>query len=1655
MLDRSAKGPSPEKFKNLDRYKPGDRVLVNDKGKWRIAELDAEPVPRGSAQLELKIDGGQTLIVSETPKLLAFKEGIDVLDDPNGKLEIAGGLPTEDGDIEYSVIDAKGKVHRVSEKFLVAWKETLKIEQEVGKMEKQIAALSLQTQKKLREKIAEVKTKIRDVFNNLPDIGEMATQTKRDIETAIEKIAQIHKAAESHITDLRRDITEAEKDVVEVARKNDRFAHVRTVKEIEQINKEGSEATEKLNKKAKSIADRLQKQIEKEIDAQVKTKQDDENIKYQTKLDAWTNNPSPKKGDKPEPKVVSLTDSERKKIEDQAKKDFAEQITDFSKNPNPELENALNKLREEKAKDEPMTGLLDSSGKDYADIAATNKEIFYELLGNWQKTYSPIAYEAPKAKINSEGKAIFDFDNETKELEQELEALLSDTSIPKDGGAPKKEYQAVYDRIKDAQRILGIRLNSLQTLDALRATPPYAPTVTQSDLESERLAFIDKLKQDIHKFNIELQTLQIKQGAENKYEQKDRMIPVDLSSALVEKMLLVNLDKSKTAIKAMYHGDATAAFKDIIGDTMPPGINVDQLRKAGIKDWGEFKKIWDKSLAGEVAKNLETIAKQSVLRKASEALDSLSGAFKKAKANIGQVTARNSLNALLLIAPNIALHAVVGQTAGILQNAAMASAGGTASGTIKWLTANKIFGTEKRVHKTKDALGKVQTQTEVIADSLIDKMVDEFFVDTTVPATRSGSGASSGAPATSAKPTGFFGKIGNFLNISKHADKAIDKRVGAQVEKQGRFLEGIPMMSGVIAHTIREITAGEIDTGVLDSGGNKIILKGSDRLRFERAVGQLETKDGMEEQIKNLALLISQMGRKGDDYQQALKEQAGGGVTAMDKYLLAYSGKGNLKDSLAMNIGVNTLLSGIFLASGTARAAFGALLGAHSGWKMGERKYWKSEQKEAKKVLAGRMDTFFNDIKDYATLSVDKKTKFKSELIYLKKFLHGNAAQEDLTAAMFVTAEGPQVDEMLLRQIENLVYEGEKTGVLFEKEEDVTNLTKVIEAMKMYGTEAAQKEEKTGKWFKKFGYKLKYALGGAAVGAGTFLLGGMLVRPAIKWLKRSFGFGHGGAVAQHREKDGGSSVMSDEDYLKLHNGQDQLGHRLSSIDSTQNFAADHNLSVEGGEYLKHLTRDYGLSDPNSLQHILEASKVPHGKAFLTFSGNHSRVIFEEIKLHGDPGKAAQFLRDQSFGASAEAHLGKYFNKNSPRAYEDFVDKYDPNNKQMADALRHALQADDNIAFANKFHQPGFKIDAKGNVLYFGRNPDGTPILSGDGKLVVRGMTKVDIQTSIAETPNPKFDHKLGYMPPDDDSLFEHRVKLPILDKQGNYISVDHPSDGPLGDGPYFVEKSIPLGGGNETHTQKLVTGDTLVTYEPSKNVMQYVDGQTETDGGGDQLKLDGQSKILDPGGRSEKFRLGDQSEKTLESGKNLGPLTEAESVELQHFNNRYAFMINNLNNNRRGADMFGSAQKIIDQKMLEYNKAFSDYNNKILNHVPVDLDSPENREVGELVKVVDGYDPENPHWSEVIPDKDLQLLATKLDPDNKLTMVATGGELLKIWVDGQGGGAEIILGKPGSTFSMDGQSIIEQNNTGTHHLDYVEALEMVSEDNKISSAVAR
>jgi hypothetical protein len=1059
----------------------------------------------------------------------------------------------------------------------------------------------------------------------------------------------------------------------------------------------------------------LEREEREEISKALENKKEEAYKKFLADSAEWDIEKSKlkKRPDEPVESSIVLTKDEEKQVAAKSKFESIKYLVD----QNADLKFSLAKKRMEKAKTDPDKEhivKLSNGNFDYDDDKKDeiNAELFDEVLTEWEK-----AYEFKEKEYNVDAE-VFDFTSEMNKIN--AVALDCEQSIPQTNGVPDKPYQGVYKELLKNKKDFASTLAALGSVDAAKKAGLIGMSDGQEELYKAREREVEKINKIIDELTQQIEKIKIIESFGEKFEQTEKMAPIDLRSSLVERILSLNIDQAKKAMKALYRGDATEEFKKLIGDVPPANISEIELRKAGIKDWADFKELWDTKLAKEVAASMEELAKQRILQKVAEAMDSLSGVWEKIKAIKGQMTLRAGLSALLVGGSAMTARTMLGSFSEILHSAAV-MAGGAAGGAGKWLVGSKLFGKDSAWGKdSAKAIQKLQAKT---ADDLADSIVDEAFDFASLP-------------VQPPSQKGFFRKMWSF--ISKPSEQEITKS-----QHKKHMLDGMPMMSSIIAGTIREVTGGSLE---VETAEGKVTLSGANKIKFEKALGRLETQSPEEEQVKNLALVFAKMSQKGNELQAQMKNIGPGKASLGDMWLQNYSGRGSLGKSIA----INSALAGVFLASSTARAAFGAAIGAYSGYKTGERMFAKKEQQVAKEKLLEKISHFTYGVQSFETLNPSAKSAFRADLIYLKKFLHGNAAQEDLLAAVQITEAGPVVDEMLLSQIKSLIHEAEDMGALMENKEDGMKLEKVLAAMQEYQGKISEKDKKKiGERFARWLAKGVYKFGGAAVGgaatAGIYLVGGPLIGKAVGKLRSKLGLGathdlvgvESAKNASVEHVDGLESYPDNSGALEHADGlvsyPDGSGFAENIDSGVANFAAEHHLSEHSAQYLNQFSSLQ--THPESLNRILEASHVGgNGHSHFTGSkldnlievgGERRAVIFEELLKH-DKQAAVKFLEDQDFSKQHLSHLTAFADKKGNVDFAKFVEKYNPNDKKMSLALFKAMQGKENTELTNAgfvraatADHVGRTVQVKGGVEYFGLDKNGKPILSGDGQVMVR------------------------------------------------------------------------------------------------------------------------------------------------------------------------------------------------------------------------------------------------------------------------------------------------------------------------------------------------
>ena len=1012
--------------------------------------------------------------------------------------------------------------------------------------------------------------------------------------------------------------------------------------------------------------------------------------------------------------LPKITEEAKKEGEVEARNNFIDKIIKNNKDFKAEIDG----LRMERASYEPDSSLIKDGDYKKLEQRRVNLELLDEVLKLWEKPET--AAESAQAETE-----IFGFDVEVEKINAELDKLLAD--LPKsEEGSVKKEFLPLYEELLKFKN--DYLPDVIEALSSLKKAKEFELIHSASDTEiesakalnEEREYFTKYADSELKKFAYKLLVLKTKQSRGEKFEKVAEVSPVDLSSGLIEEILMLKPEKLRVALKQMYEGDAGVAFRGLMPESAPSKIDADTLRRCGIKNWGEFKKLWDSKLAGEVAKSMEEMAKQSLLKKIAEAVTALD----QIKAFKGQLATRAGLNALLIGGSSFGLRVLFSEASQLLQDAAVV-AGGAGTGVLKWGIFRAIMG--EKSGWTKKSNKKLEKAGERKKGGIIDNLVEEMM---------KGSAMTNATNAPVEEKRGFWSKIFRFKKLTDE-----DKNI----------LDGMPMISNLMAQTIREATAGKL---VVGEGDEKVELKGTARLRYENALASLDVKDIGAENEKKLALVFQEMNGRGEEIQKLAKPDWRYS-SIIDKLVNYYSGKGSLKGSMAANAG----LASIFAVSGAVRGAFGAAMGAYGGWKFAEMKQLKWEAQEGKVNLAEKMKNvkwFTNNYDVKKGFTAEQKVHFRTDLLYLKRFLHGNVAKEELTAAVKVTAEGsPQLDEMLLGQIESMVYEAESTGILLEKEEDAMKLDAVLIAMSSFNSESTKKEEKGKmerftKWARRAGMKTTGAVAGGAVGAATYFFGGFLAHKAINGIKGWFGWGGGNhhavagvsaAAAGGHEASGYSPVTSGSANEVVGAGsahESEAGSVELQRGGVEQLTVKNPLSQNTFDELKKLTDDFPqLNNAESLQRIYDASIIGKGvhSSHADFikgdidtleegGGERRLVVFEEIRKI-DPAAAAKYLQEQGFSKQHLSHLSGYIHNGTGEEYTEFAKNYNAHDSKMVKGLFRAMQGRETTDLFKAGLENGKDMEIglrSGKVSYFGVGKNNEPVLSGDGKVVVTEKT---------------------------------------------------------------------------------------------------------------------------------------------------------------------------------------------------------------------------------------------------------------------------------------------------------------------------------------------
>ncbi|MFH1947278.1 MAG: hypothetical protein ABIJ23_03930 [Candidatus Magasanikbacteria bacterium] len=498
-----------------------------------------------------------------------------------------------------------------------------------------------------------------------------------------------------------------------------------------------------------------------------------------------------------------------------------------------------------------------------------------------------------------------------------------------------------------------------------------------------------------------------------------------------------------------------------------------ELQRSGIKSWDNFQKLLDGQLGDNLTRVLNVMAQEHLKKEVAKNTSWLD----KTKAIKWQIGSR-MLSTLACVGGGTFLATSLFATGG-LAGVGLVAAGGATGGFARGLLNKFAFG-----HK------KVKEHTAQKMKELEERKKQEFIAQ----------------------------MLGQSFGNNSAGDSNFEQRTNAE-------------FSSIMAQCLREVSKAEVSATEPDDA--KKLGDNAKRIYIE-SIRNLEmsgTEVGVEQREK-FALALLQMQAKTQELAQKAGEQVGSGrlkqfmsdlvgqgsdpvlIKLLSGSMKVYSG--NMENTTAA-LTFSTLSGAglsMAMASGNpwARSAMGAIGGGLAGYQFGEgRRLRKGEE-----IGRTELDADFESVNNFFgqhraglanpahRLRPEEMREFSSLIIKLKSALK-NSEQEVKAGTTFFSGRDKydakqwsalalQGDPVFRKQIENLVYEAEKAGILVEQErrEDLGAALRRLDEHKQEVLN--QCESKIGsrvkKWLGRNLERTAWTVGGAvAGGAFTWLVG--------------------------------------------------------------------------------------------------------------------------------------------------------------------------------------------------------------------------------------------------------------------------------------------------------------------------------------------------------------------------------------------------------------------------------------------------------------------------------------------------------------------------------------------------------------------------------------
>lgn len=1077
-----------EEMRDMNPEELADHMEWREQEIQRIKQEYVDNLENKAVQIEL----------NHPPTIAAFgpeNPDIDVDSNGNSTYSVEDVSVTTDGSIEYNVRAASGEMFsHVPQELVNSLSRASQMERRVHALESTIQnEVLVNYRADLFERVRHVDALVTEAFAQLPSVEDMPLQSRNQIDAIVGKVKDLQSKSEEAVKDLEAFIDASglkTKQVDHYAQTPVEVEHAKGAEAKEQKNK--NEFVEKLQKSVNDTFELEEKEIDKrqkealqELISKKEAEYDKKAKKYKEDLEAH------KADSKKNKKTSSIGIFNPKSV-----KLSAEKVSEYTKEKQ-ELKvavvmRALDRLKrnvEEGAYDYSVDFIADL--EDYReDLAQSDSAIDRSLLNDHEFDYEPgtevffqktmeayekvakdwsVPFENLPEKVDSavEHAETFNYSSLQKITERATE--LADSFPVSDD-----EAKALHSQFKVAHQELQTLVRDASADYTKYAQPLFEvqkidPTITsQAELNQRRQDQYVQYLNTLHRIESSVDAIFVEDKHSAPEAKEDRYSFIDIPERDLREALFSTgdgLSKFREAMKSLYSdafsgngmsADSVRQFKNIVSAESPDAAVMKQLSQYGIKDWKVFKDMWDTHMAEHFAESLQVSAHAKVKAKIAEKITW----YKKAWALKGEVTTR-VVSGAVLVGGIAFTGGSLAAGAGMLAQAFAAMGAGGLGGAMRAKMHEWFFGSEKAQKKAAEKLQKLHKDTEVASKTdVIDDLLGEQF-----------------------------GNMGS--------------DAGANFQVASSKIDMLPQLTAIMSQTIREMSS---DLDKKPDSSN--VLIGDARGTYERALATLEPKDRTEKTKRDLARVISKLTSKGESMEEALRNIETS--FPMEKLNVLFADIAG-RNGAGRGFVTGSMLAGAFMVDNVwTRATLGAVGGANIGYKIGKEKGLERKREEARASILNNLSSFKNKYQKYVDGSISLSSEsdvFRDEarnsLMNWKKMLHGDATQQE-AHAFFVSVNDPenltaaeqkQLAERndLLRQIQSVVYDVERTGILLEKESDRKGLDRLVDTLQANEAEAKNVDPKvTALLEKELGKKWNKEAGigvvvGAALGAATAL----------------------------------------------------------------------------------------------------------------------------------------------------------------------------------------------------------------------------------------------------------------------------------------------------------------------------------------------------------------------------------------------------------------------------------------------------------------------------------------------------------------------------------------------------------------------------------------